>query len=695
MNPQDLRNLMEAYGQVYEAKETTALGSRLIDPYDKAPYSDDPVPSDYKPVRKMKKMSGVVKKEETEIEEATAMAKHGHDETAIRQKIAKSTRGGEAADRATALENKPTYGDANKAKQRSEYARKQRGDFRNTTSSNPGLHGYGHNSNDPDVKAKQAARGAQRGSAALTPNERKQLNREEVEQINELSDRKLRAYIKKSDKSHKEINKKWDQGTATEKEKLKSIGHEIGQERAFKRLNREEVDVFDAVLEFLYVEGYAETLEEAAWMMANDLDAEDIQEILEEISPELKKQREERAKRLDYKDEVRSARRQWIKKVNKGRPEYAGVSEEYIDEAEGSYGQTPKAKEAMGKLAIARRHKPATEYSQKGEKTKKVKSAEKHFRRQDALSRGLSGGKKSSRPSSARGKMDADERAERRAERAFDGENTYGAGSVTKNPKKLRKQKAMGEIAKEGFELWVNSLIEEGYDLSNYTWDDMYEFYLDEAEGSYGETPKAYAAASKTKMTAKRKPFLKAMQRRTNPANRKDAYASPRKGLTADDRERARAGSAHGVGTRADHDYPSEGPGGVTKNPKKLRKQKAMGEFAKEDLSFAEKVSAALKESREAEIMNEITRYEKETGKDFKTGKPVVKGGLQDKAYQSVKKSIRKMEGGRPAGQRKQEPGKKPPKAGEYGGPQSPAQKVALRRAAAKRSQEMQSSRYD
>jgi len=99
-----------------------------------------------------------------------------------------------------------------------------------------------------------------------------------------------------------------------------------------------------------------------------------------------------------------------------------------------------------------------------------------------------------------------------------------------------------------------------------------------EAEGSYGETPKAYSAALKTKMTAKRKPFLKAMQRRTNPANRKDAYASPRKGLTADDRERARAGSAHGVGTRQDHDYPSEGPGGVTKNPKKLRKQKAMGE---------------------------------------------------------------------------------------------------------------------
>jgi hypothetical protein len=50
------------------------------------------------------------------------------------------------------------------------------GDFRKTNSSNPGLHGYAYKSNDPDVKAKQAARGAQRGSATLTPNERKKLN---------------------------------------------------------------------------------------------------------------------------------------------------------------------------------------------------------------------------------------------------------------------------------------------------------------------------------------------------------------------------------------------------------------------------------------------------------------------------------------------------------------------------------------
>lgn len=152
-----------------------------------------------------------------EVDEATAMAKRGHDETKLRQRAG----GGEAADRATSLENRPTYGDAKKAKQRTDYARKQRGDFRNTSSSNPGLHVGQHKSNDPAVKAKQAARGAQRG--ALTPNERKQLN-----------------------------------------------------------MGDESFDIFDLVLEFLQVEGYAETLEEAEWMMANIIDEEAIEIILGE-----------------------------------------------------------------------------------------------------------------------------------------------------------------------------------------------------------------------------------------------------------------------------------------------------------------------------------------------------------------------------------------------------------------------------
>tara|TARA_A100001015_G_scaffold320120_1_gene445398 strand:- start:1380 stop:2222 length:843 start_codon:yes stop_codon:yes gene_type:complete len=46
----------------------------------------------------------------------------------------------------------------------------------------------------------------------------------------------------------------------------------------------EELDIFDVVLEFLQAEGYAETLEEAEWMMANLIDEEAVAIILGEDS---------------------------------------------------------------------------------------------------------------------------------------------------------------------------------------------------------------------------------------------------------------------------------------------------------------------------------------------------------------------------------------------------------------------------
>ena len=102
-----------------------------------------------------------------------------------------------------------------------------------------------------------------------------------------------------------------------------------------------------------------------------------------------------------------------------------------------------------------------------------------------------------------------------------------------------------------------------------------------------------------------------------------------------------------------------------------------------------EKVAGAvLAKLRKEEIENidELNRLEREQGKQS--------GGSSDPAYRMVKKSIRGMEG-KPAGQRKKVPGKKPPAAGEYGGPRSPAQKVAMRRAAAQRAQDMMHSPRD
>jgi hypothetical protein len=139
---------------------------------------------------------------------------------------------------------------------------------------------------------------------------------------------------------------------------------------------------------------------------------------------------------------------------------YEADGEDDLQEGEGSYGQTPKARQAMGKLAIARREKPASEYSQKGEKTKKVKSIEKHTRRIDNGPDVGNRGKKSTKPrysgfagKSGRGKLDQDSRDHARdsAVEYTAGGHKPGSGTVTKNPKKLRKQKAMGEIGESYF----------------------------------------------------------------------------------------------------------------------------------------------------------------------------------------------------------------------------------------------------
>ena len=110
------------------------------------------------------------------------MAKRGLNEPAIRQQIASKTGGGSFADKAGKLADTQTYGQKGKgapdSAAREKLAITQRGNFRKTTSSRPGLSGYAHQSSDPAVKAKQDARGNQRARAALTPNERKQLNME-------------------------------------------------------------------------------------------------------------------------------------------------------------------------------------------------------------------------------------------------------------------------------------------------------------------------------------------------------------------------------------------------------------------------------------------------------------------------------------------------------------------------------------
>ena len=55
-----------------------------------------------------------------------------------------------------------------------------------------------------------------------------------------------------------------------------------GQEPLRGNTRKEELDIFDTVLEYLQVEGIAESLEDAQWVMVNVLDEEDIDSILDE-----------------------------------------------------------------------------------------------------------------------------------------------------------------------------------------------------------------------------------------------------------------------------------------------------------------------------------------------------------------------------------------------------------------------------
>jgi hypothetical protein len=59
------------------------------------------------------------------------------------------------------------------------------------------------------------------------------------------------------------------------------------------------------------------------------------------------------------------------------------------------------------------------------------------------------------------------------------GYSKYGADDARGRGSKAAKRAAA--LNKEEFEFVVNALIEEGYDLSSYTWDEMYEVCLDEA----------------------------------------------------------------------------------------------------------------------------------------------------------------------------------------------------------------------
>jgi hypothetical protein len=280
----------------------------------------------------------------------------------------------------------------------------------------------------------------------------------------------------------------------------------------------------------------------------------------------------------------------------------------------------------------------------------------------------------------------------------------------------------------EEFELWVDSLIEEGYDLSEYTWDEMYDIY--EAEGSYGQTPKARSAMGKLAVSRMRKPASEYSQRgeKTKKVKAAEKHTRRQDRLASGNNrygsrgpmDQARRNWSRGADDYGHSGYDGEGYGGsVTKNPKKLRKQKAMGEIKESydayELVFsylldegfasteeaADKIILNMSEAWFEDIM-ELNRYEKKTGKDYKTGKEVKKGGTMggDDTNSKVMRHMHKVMGAgrmgvggaiQERGKKKDRTGKVKPEAPAV----SPAQKVAKRREDKKRGEEMMHSRYD
>ena len=144
-----------------------------------------------------------------------------------------------------------------------------------------------------------------------------------------------------------------------------------------------------------------------------------------------------------------------------------------LDEAEGSYGQTPKATAAYGALANKRRATPASGFSKRGDKKSAVKSAEKHMSRSENPDAG-SKGKKSTKPyhtAGGREKMSQSDRDHSRfeadyARSGYDPEfgGPSGSGGKPKG-KKLERQKKTG-VSAESYDIYdiiLSHLLDEGY----------------------------------------------------------------------------------------------------------------------------------------------------------------------------------------------------------------------------------------
>jgi hypothetical protein len=220
--------------------------------------------------------------------------------------------------------------------------------------------------------------------------------------------------------------------TLTKKEPtMKSdLGGRLGKALSGKVSDFQFKDSYDMVLDYLLSEGHVASVEEAHYVML-EMDQETIQGICE---------RYEDVMEADKKEKKDKKIKELIDRAGTGNPRYderrAGSSR-----VKGFKFTTTEEVEAVDEGLTGERYKAA------------LKKGKMYSRKvsEDPKKRATRGGR--------------------------GGESDFGAGDRGAGNKAARRA---GTYQEEEFELWVNGLIEEGYDLSDYTWDEMYEFYLEE-----------------------------------------------------------------------------------------------------------------------------------------------------------------------------------------------------------------------
>jgi hypothetical protein len=90
----------------------------------------------------------------------------------------------------------------------------------------------------PKAKAPAAASTAKKKKKSKLDSLLADIRSEQVQQIDELSTRKMLAYKNAAEKDREVLNKKWDKGTATYREKMRVLGREEGEERASRQIKK-------------------------------------------------------------------------------------------------------------------------------------------------------------------------------------------------------------------------------------------------------------------------------------------------------------------------------------------------------------------------------------------------------------------------------------------------------------------------